>query len=402
MKETPLDYRKLNVAFISDYSYPYTKGGVETRYYTLAHYLIDQGHQVTWFTSQQWRGKREQEFEGIKLVGICPACRTFDKTGKRSKKEALLFGLAAFKLLFMPGRFDVFDVSQYPFFHAFPVKLYSVFRRVPVVMSWYEFWGDHWLEYAGQGFTAIMGKWIEKAAIFTIPDIIPDSEQARDFLIAAGCDPRRIHYIPLAVDLKRIYQIEPADDPCDIVYFGRLKDHKNIDKLICAIALCQTNGLTLKTKICGDGPERQRLQELAEELGLTKSVKFLGRVDRYDDLMAHVKTGRLFVHPSTKEGGGSTTVIEANGCGLPVIVVKHPLGFDRCLVEDGVNGFWADSEEPAELARIIQAYFSLSEKGKERMSTSSKVWAQQFDFHAVYPHIEKVYQQLAASNDTYT
>ena len=36
----------MNIAIVSDYAYPYTKGGAETRYYTLAQYLINHGHQV--------------------------------------------------------------------------------------------------------------------------------------------------------------------------------------------------------------------------------------------------------------------------------------------------------------------------------------------------------------------
>jgi len=388
----------MNIAFVSDYSYPYTKGGVETRYYALARYLLSRGHRVTWFTSKQWEGAAEHKVEGMRLVSICPAYRTFTSKGKRAKSQALLFGLATFRLLAMPDRFDVIDVSQYPFFHCFPAKLYSILRRVPIVVSWYEFWGDHWFEYFGRGLMAHVGRWIEKTVAQMVGNIVPDSEQARDRLIAAGGDPSHIHYVPLAVDVERISNVKPADDRCDIVYFGRLKEHKNIDKLIRSVAVCRSNGVILQTKICGDGPERQRLEALTKELLLTEQVRFLGRVDSYDDLIAHVKTGRLFVHPSTKEGGGSTTLFEANACGLPVVPVSHPLGFDPCLVREGYNGFWSSNESPEELARVIQKFFSLPEYEQARMSKHAWESAQPYDFRVVYRRIEDIYYKLGALN----
>ena len=123
----------MNIAIVSDFAYPYTKGGAETRYYTLARYLINHGHQVTWFTSKQWDDKSKVILDGINYEAICQENYPYNRSGNRSIKQAIIFGISAFKLLTLKQKYDLIDCSQYPIFHLFPGKLFSIIKGLKII-----------------------------------------------------------------------------------------------------------------------------------------------------------------------------------------------------------------------------------------------------------------------------
>ena len=47
-------------------------------------------------------------------------------------------------------------------------------------------------------------------------------------------------------------------------------------------------------------------------------------MENYDDLIGYMKSSKVFVLPSTREGFGMV-VIEANACGIPVVTINHPM-----------------------------------------------------------------------------
>ena len=88
--------------------------------------------------------------------------------------------------------------------------------------------------------------------------------------------------------------------------------------------------------------KKKRLGVLAQKLNLEKNIKFLGLLEDHDDVYAIIKSSKVFVLPSAREGFG-IVVIEANACGIPVITVDHKDNAARDLIEEGKNGFSANS-----------------------------------------------------------
>lgn len=388
----------MNIALVSDFCTPYTTGGVERRYYELSQHLISKGHTVTWFTSRQWPGASDFLHDRIRVRSISGRFHTYkgDRYSgeRRSIAQALMFGLWSVRLLFVREKFDIVDVSQYPFFHVAVGAMYGRLRRTPVVYSWYEFWGDHWRDYL-KGTSGRVGKAVEKITARIATDKIVISEQSLSRLVEAGCDRSRLHYVPNWIDYQRIRGLPALGNSYDVCYFGRLKDHKNVDVLLRAVALCRDQGLVLKTKIFGQGPDRRRLHKLAEELNLSNQVEFGGRVESYDDLLGYVKSASICVNPSTKEGGGSITCLEANACGLPVVAVDHPLGLDKGLITEGETGYWATDATPPAITAKIRDYFGLSPTQREWMRQRCADAAMEFSADRLCLKVEDIYSQLA-------
>jgi len=100
------------------------------------------------------------------------------------------------------------------------------------------------------------------------------------------------------------------------VSVGRLHPQKMLDDLVRMLAHLKgmdggLRGVTLT--LIGDGPERERLEGLAAELGVRDSVVFAGQV-RNEDLPRHLVTHDAFVSPNT-----GTALREAALCGLPLL-----------------------------------------------------------------------------------
>jgi glycosyltransferase involved in cell wall biosynthesis len=65
----------------------------------------------------------------------------------------------------------------------------------------------------------------------------------------------------------------------------------------------------------GDGPERRNAEELARELGITDSIRFLGKQDAIEEILS---IADLFLMPSGSESFG-LAALEAMACKVPVV-----------------------------------------------------------------------------------
>lgn len=124
-----------------------------------------------------------------------------------------------------------------------------------------------------------------------------------------------------------------------LLVLSRLLPYKRIE---VAIAAAASAGLPLD--VCGDGPDRPRLERLAGP-----GVRFLGRVP---DAEAHALLARCtaLLVPGREDLG--IAVVEAQASGRPPIVLGE--GGATETVEDGVSGFVAPGRDPAAFAAAIR------------------------------------------------
>ncbi len=102
-----------------------------------------------------------------------------------------------------------------------------------------------------------------------------------------------------------------------LVYVGRLVADKQVDFLLRAFARIENN-YEVRLTIIGEGPEKERLQSLAKELGI-KKVRWLGA--QYD---IEVTARWLFISDAfLMPGRLGLSVIHAFSFGVPVISLAH-------------------------------------------------------------------------------
>ncbi|MBC8508581.1 MAG: glycosyltransferase family 4 protein [Anaerolineales bacterium] len=156
-----------------------------------------------------------------------------------------------------------------------------------------------------------------------------------------------ITIIPNGVDLQR-YSLSKRDwEPARLLFVGRLVYQKGIDILLAALEGLKSHPWELS--LVGDGPEREALQSLVQEYGISDRVHFKCWLDG-DDLMGQLQEANLFVFPSRHEGMPNA-VLEAMACGLPIIASQ--IAGNEELVTDGENGLLFSPEDANALREAL-------------------------------------------------
>lgn len=377
----------MKIAYVHDVIYPYVKGGAEKRVWEIAKRLAARGHEVHIFGMKYWEGEDVIEREGVHLHGVCESQDLY-VDGKRSIKTSVLF---SWKLLrSLGGDFDVVDAQEFPYFPCFSAKLFSILKRTPLFITWHEVWGDYWDEYLG--WMGVFGKGIERLTVRLPDKIIPVSERVRRDLLSMGVRGERMVVVPNGVDLEKIDSVEAGELTYDLVYVGRLSEHKRVDLLIEAVSLAREVMPDIRCGVIGDGPEMERLRRLVEDLQIEENVVFLGFLETDEDLIAAMKSSRIFVLPSMREGFG-ISALEANACGLPVVTVRSEMNAASDLVEEGLNGLVVDPT-PEDMAEAVLKL--LKDDMYNRLSEPSRRVAEKYDWSVVTDAIERAYEELAS------
>lgn len=137
----------------------------------------------------------------------------------------------------------------------------------------------------------------------------------------------RVTAVPTGIDLepyqqangRSIRQQRGWDDKLVFISIGRLAEEKNWETLLKAAVPVLNRHAEAHLAIVGDGDDRKALQKLAQKLGISQQVEFVGRVP-FDDIPAYLKAADIFCFASITETQGLVT-LEAMAAGLPVTAV---------------------------------------------------------------------------------
>ena len=131
-----------------------------------------------------------------------------------------------------------------------------------------------------------------------------------------------------------------------VLFVGILIASKKIDRLLRSFAEVSKNVADAKLVIVGDGDDRDRLEQIASELGIDADTHFAGRV--VDGVQDYYQLGDVFVLP----GLGGLAVSEALANSLPIICGVGD-GCEVDLVLNGENGYRIDSDDDDEVEAFI-------------------------------------------------
>ena len=138
-----------------------------------------------------------------------------------------------------------------------------------------------------------------------------------------------------------------------LITIGRLHAEKNHMALLQTASRLLERGVTFQWYIVGDGPQKPAMQQYIEANGLTACVCLTGQLTNVYPLLAQMDAFVLFSHYE----GTPVTIEEALLLGVPV--VARPVGGIPDLVQDGVNGLFANDENA-----LLEALVSLGQDGE--------------------------------------
>lgn len=130
------------------------------------------------------------------------------------------------------------------------------------------------------------------------------------------------HVIPVGVD-PLLFDKSPANRDIDVLGAGSLIALKSYTSLVNVVAALKIYFHDLRAVICGEGPERQLLNELISEYNLKDNLELKGELP-HTAALALMQRTKVFVHPSSYEGLGMVC-LEALYAGAHVVSFVRPM-----------------------------------------------------------------------------
>ncbi|MFO7638309.1 MAG: glycosyltransferase family 4 protein [bacterium] len=217
------------------------------------------------------------------------------------------------------------------------------------------------------------------------------SESSKRDVLRLGIAAEQVAVVPPGTDFERF---RPAGDgepaaaksvPPVLLHVGRLKKYKATDHLLRAARLLRDRGRETRVVVVGSGDDRPRLEQLTDRLGLRGSVEFAGFVSE-EEKIGWYRRAAVLVENSVKEGWG-LIVMEANGCGTPVVVADSPGLVDSS--RDGVNGLFYCYGDIGQLAERLERLLT-DEPLRARLGRQAIDWARQWTWDAAADATEAV------------
>jgi glycosyltransferase involved in cell wall biosynthesis len=245
---------------------------------------------------------------------------------------------------------------------------------------------------------------IEQALAHVSDALVAVSPEVRDELVALGIAPREKFAvvrlgIPLQerlgdatsnADYRRMYGI--GKDAFVVGWVGRMTAVKDTGATLEIVRALRDRGVDAVLCMVGDGPDRERLEELAHELGIARQCFFVGY---QPDVAGYYGLFDAFLLPSVNEGT-PVSAIEALAARTPVVATR--VGGIPDVVRDGLDGYLVsggDVEGAASKLELLAADSELrrrfGESGRARM-------LERYSVERLVDDVDRLYRSLLESS----
>jgi glycosyltransferase involved in cell wall biosynthesis len=191
-----------------------------------------------------------------------------------------------------------------------------------------------------------------------IYDMVPDAvmttgEKIRNVMISEnGFDGAKIFSVPTGTDTVRFdpLSVEPAfsHSGLSVGMVGVLRSWKGHKFLLSAVPEILSKVPSVHFYIAGDGPQRDSINAMIDELGLRQHVTMLGHREDTPEVFASLD---IVAHPSYANEGVPQTVLQAFAMEKPV--VASGVGAIPEVVTDGKTGLLIEPQKPELIAEAV-------------------------------------------------
>jgi len=183
----------------------------------------------------------------------------------------------------------------------------------------------------------------------------------------------KVVVIPNGVDLDRFERSgkneRPSLENVNIGYVGTLKADYGIETIIQGMSLLNEAGIKAILHIVGEGPQRRRLEQLAQTMSY---IKFRGAVS-FDRIPEILQTFDMLVYSTTARNlfQSPIKIYEYMAASRPIIAMRTPA--IEQLIQDGVSGILVPLGSAAAVAEAVQRISSLPDRGDIMGKTARQV-----------------------------
>lgn len=183
------------------------------------------------------------------------------------------------------------------------------------------------------------------------------SNAMKNKVLQMGIDGDRVHIISMGVDLMERFTPSNREERNgnEILFVGRLVEKKGVPDLLHAFKNVAARHDTVSLRIIGGGPQREKLEQIAKDLGISARVTFMGPLHS-EELVQYYRKAAVAAFPFTVARSGDQeglglVLIEALGCECPV--VASDLEAVRDVIIPGRNGLLTRPGDQGDIAATV-------------------------------------------------
>jgi glycosyltransferase involved in cell wall biosynthesis len=272
------------------------------------------------------------------------------------------------------GRYDAIVVGGYNHLTMVAAMAHARRKKIPYFMMC-----ESYSRPGASRWKAIAKSYCVGSVMRRAAGTFPTGKLAAEYVMKYGADPERVVKIPNVPDVDQLraescrireegsgLKKADVDGRPVILFVGRLIPKKRADLLIRAFHRADVQAFA-RLVIVGDGPEREALQQLTDQLGLRPHIEFAGFVQP-SDMVRWYASASLFVLPSSETWG--VAAIEALSCQTPVIL-SNEVGCHMDAVTDRRVGQVVAARDEEQLAEALRNFAS----GTTDVSQFDAAWA---------------------------
>lgn len=385
----------MRIAIFTD-TYPPFVNGVSTSTFNLANCLMANGHEVLVIAPRFTDGK----FEQVGNVFYVPGVYLKKLYGYRLTN---IFTRKPINIIkkFKP---DIIH-NQTDFTIGVLARRVAKKLHLPIVYTYHTAYEDY-TYYVSHGLFERFAKRIvrvyTKELANRMTEFITPSEKTKEYLRTVGSD-KYINVIPTGIDFsifkedqidqakmaefKKAHGVKPNTKV--FLLLGRIAKEKSMDVSINGFASYHKKhpDVDVKMFIVGDGPAKEDLELLVEDLGITQYVEFLGQVGALE-VPFYYHLADIYTSASITETQG-LTFMEAMAAGRIVLA-----RFDSNLTGTIINGktgfFFTDD---ASFVSQVEKIFAMSKEQKDKILKEAYRVVDIYSIDKFYNNIMRVYKR---------
>ena len=385
----------MRIAIFTD-SYPPYVNGVSTSCFNLAKVLKAHGHDVLVVAPRPTKGKLEL-IDGVLYV---PGAYLKRYYGFRMTN---IFASKPVKIIkkFKP---DVIH-NQTDWTIAVLARRIAKKFHIPIVYTYHTNYEDYTYYVVGSALDSIAKKLVRTYSLAIanrMTEFITPSEKTKDYMRQSGSDVY-INVVPSGIDFsifkdtsidqdkivtfKKEHNITPKTKV--FLILGRLAKEKSMDISLRSIAAYHKKHREedVKILVVGDGPAREELTLLADELGIMDITIFVGQVNALD-VPFYYSLADIYTSASITETQG-LTFMEAMAAGN-IVLARFDYNLTGTIVDNETGFFFSDDESFIKQAEKI---FSLNKEEKERILNNAYQTVDRYSIDNFYLNVMRVYNR---------
>lgn len=230
--------------------------------------------------------------------------------------------------------------------------------------------------------------------------IITISDYNKNYMIDEfSLQPSKIDVVHMGIDTKKFSPSPPNGNITNILTVARLVEKKGIRYGIEAFSRLSEKYPELHYNIIGEGPMKDDLKNLIEDLDIKNKISLLGRVLE-KRLLEEYKKADIFMLPCViaKDGDrdGIPMVLMESMAKEKLVISTEVSGIPE-LIDDGENGIMVEPKSPGDLARKIEMVIEGEVDIKSMCKNARKKVCKDFNLDDQLTEMDEIFQDVTST-----